>query len=59
MSVSYQIEQKHSLRQVVAIAYTLEKRLLTTVIFNGFYVVTFKSKKACTYFGLNVSSSYF
>ena len=43
MSISYQIEQKHSLRQVVAIAYTPEKRLLTTVIFNGLHVVTFQT----------------
>ena len=44
MSFSYYIAQKHSSKQVVPTAYTLEQMVFAAAIFQGLWVVSFQTK---------------
>ena len=44
MSFSYHKEQKHLLKEVVPITYTLEKRLFAAATFKGLWVISFQTK---------------
>ena len=49
MTSSYHMEQKHSLKQVISMMYTLEKDFFAAATFKGLWDILFKqSKKVCS-----------